>query len=199
MIVSITSALHADGFKLMGGMNLWKYSAKAQEGAFAWSYKTGFCAGAGFEFDLTESQRMAVEIDALLVQKKGSYPEGGSSDVGWTYSLTTMRIPALARFKPRTTFPLYLLGGSELAIVLSHTAERGVGENRQQWDIKEFTRHFDMGIVLGCGFELKMREFQSFFIEGRFHYGSLNIVGNYEDFSSIRTHALLLLVGIKSY
>ncbi|MFQ6108681.1 MAG: hypothetical protein ACE5L7_03910 [Candidatus Aminicenantales bacterium] len=120
MIVSITSALHADGFKLMGGMNLWKYSAKAQEGAFAWSYKTGFCAGAGFEFDLTESQRMAVEIDALLVQKKGSYPEGGSSDVGWTYSLTTMRIPALARFKPRTTFPLYLLGGSELAIVLSH-------------------------------------------------------------------------------
>lgn len=195
----MSTGLYADGFKLMGGLNLLKYSAKAQEGSFAWSHKLGLCVGGGFEFDLTESQKIAIEIDGFLVQKKGSRPEQGSSNVKLTYSLTTLRIPTLARFKPQTSFPLYLLGGSEFTIVLSHSVEREVGESKQQWDIKEFTRRFDLGLVLGCGFEIKMKEFQNLFVEGRFHYGSMNIVGDYEDFSSIRTHVLLFLVGIKTF
>lgn len=199
LMVLMSPGLYADGFKLMGGLNLLKYSARAQEGSFTWNYKLGVCVGAGFEFDLTESQKIAIEIDGFIVQKKGSRPEEGSSNVKWTYSLTTLRIPTLARFKPQTAFPLYLLGGSEFTIVLSHSADREVGEGKQQWDIKEFTKSFDLGFVLGCGFEMKIKEFQSLFVEGRFHYGSMNIRGDYEDFSSMRTHVLLFLVGIKTY
>ena len=199
-MVTVVSGLHADGFKLMVGLNLLKYSARANEGTFRWSQKLGLCVGGGFEFDLSESQRIAVEIDGFLVQKKGVRIEDGESTNGeLTFSMNTLRIPVLARFKPKASLPLYLLGGSEFSLVLSHSFEKRIGERKEQEDIKELTKRSDLGLVLGCGFEVRMKEFQSLFVEARFHYGSLNMVGSYEEFSSLRTHVFLFVVGIKTY
>lgn len=199
-MVTVVSGLYADGFKLMVGLNLLKYSARASEGTFRWSQKLGLCAGGGFEFDLCESQKIAIEIDGFIVQKKGARIEDGKSTNGeLTFSMSTLRFPVLARFKPKASFPLYMLGGSEFSLVLSHSFERRIGENKQQGDIKELTRRSDLGLVLGCGFEVRMKEFQNLFVEVRFHYGSLNMNGDYKEFSSLRTHVLLLVVGIKAF
>lgn len=199
-MVTVVSGLYADGFKLMVGLNLLKYSARASEGTFQWSQKLGLCAGGGFEFDLCESQKIAIEIDGFIVQKKGVRIEDGESSSGeLTFSMSTLRFPLLARFKPKTSFPFYVLGGSEFSLVLSHSFERSIGENKQQEDIKELTRRSDLGLVLGCGFEVQMKEFQNLFVEVRFHYGSLNMNGDYKEFSSLRTHVLLLVVGLKAF
>lgn len=199
-MVTVVSGLYADGFKLMVGLNLLKYSARASEGTFRWSQKLGLCAGGGFEFDLGESQKIAIEIDGFIVQKKGARIEDGKSTNGeLTFSMSTLRFPVLARFKPKASFPLYMLGGSEFSLVLSHSFERRIGESKQQGDIKELTRRSDLGLVLGCGFEVRIKEFQNLFVEVRFHYGSLNMNGDYKEFSSLRTHVLLLVVGIKAF
>jgi hypothetical protein len=156
--------------------------------------------GGGFEFGLTESQAVSIEIDGFLVQKKGSrFEESESLERELTYSLSILRIPALALVKPMGSFPLYILGGSEFSLVLSHSFEERIGEKKNQTDIKELTKHFDLGLVLGCGFELRIREFQNFFMEARFHYGLLNMAGGYEEFHSLNTHVFLLVVGIKTY
>ena len=199
-MVTVVSGLYADGFKLMVGLNLLKYSARASEGTFRWGQKLGLCIGGGFEFDLSESQRIAIEIDGFLVQKKGVRIEDGKSTNGeLTFSMSTLRIPALTRFKPKASLPLYLLGGGEFLLVLSHSFEKRIGERKDQKNIKELTKRSDLGLVLGCGFEVRMKEFQNLFVEVRFHYGSLNMNGDYEEFSSLRTHVLLFVVGIKTF
>jgi hypothetical protein len=200
LMLTVVSGLYADGFKLMVGLNLLKYSARASEGTYRWSQKLGLCAGGGFEFDLSESQRIAIEIDGFIVQKKGIRTEEGEpTNEELTFSMSTLRIPLLVRFRPKASLPLYVLGGSEFSLVLSHSFERKIGENKQQGDLKELTRGSDLGIVLGCGFEVRMKEFQNLFVELRFHYGSLNMNGDYKEFSSLRTHVLLLVVGIKAF
>ncbi len=66
-------------------------------------------------------------------------------------------------------------------------------------DLKEDTKTFDVGLVFGCGFELKVSRFQSFFIEGRYHFGLVNVLNVSDKYESMKTNAILLAVGIKSY
>ncbi len=198
-IISVSS-LYADGIKLMGGLNLSKYAASTKGESQGWGYKAGFCVGAGFEFDLFESRKIAIEIDALYVQKKGSRGEAPNApNVERTYSLNTLRFPVLARFQFKKGIPLYLLGGSEFSLVMSHKQERKSENQKSQIDFKESTKNADFGVVLGIGFEIKIREFQTVFIEGRYHFGLVNIVQEIEDLESLKTHAFLIVFGIKSF
>jgi len=198
-IVSV-SGLYADGIKLMGGLNLSKYAASTKGESPGWSYKPGLCVGAGFEFDLSESRKIAIEIDALFVQKKGRRGEDpNQTNTERTYILNSLRFPVLARFQFKTDLPFYLLGGSEFSLIMSHKQEQRSGNQKSQVDFKESTKRTDLGVVLGVGFEIKIREFQTVFIEGRYHFGFVNIAQEIEDLESLKTHALLIVIGIKSF
>lgn len=200
LTVVTVPGLYADGIKILGGINLSKYAPSTTGEDRGWGYKAGLCVGGGFEFDLSESQRIAIEIDALYVQKKGSRgedPEQPNEEL--TYGLNTLRFPVLVRFKYKKDFPLYIFGGSEFSLIMSHKLEWRVGDQKGQKEFKESTKRTDFGLVLGVGVEIRIREFQSVFIEGRFHFGSVNVIQEVEDFESLKTNALLVVFGLKSF
>lgn len=200
MTVITVPGLYADGIKLMGGLNLSKYSASTKGENQGWSYQAGLCVGGGFEFDLSESRKIAIEIDALFIQKKGSPGEDPDlPNLKQTYSLNTLRFPVLARVKFKADSPLFILGGSEFSLIMSHKLERRIGDQKSQIDLKESTKSVDFGLVLGIGFEIKIREFQTIFIESRYHFGLVNVIQELEDLESLKTHALLIVFGIKSF
>lgn len=200
LIIAITSELNADAFKLMGGVNLLKYSATPKEGDIKWSYNLGYCMGGGFEFNLTESNTLAVELDGLLLYRKGSKIESSDSKTTKTnFTLSTVCIPALARLRLKSNFPFYLLGGSEVSLVLSHKADKKTGGSAEQVDLKEESKSFDFGLVLGCGFEIKITNIQSLFVEGRYHLGFVNILKHSDEYESVKNNAMLLIIGIKTY
>ena len=200
LTISISSSLYADAFKLMGGLNLQKYTATPKEESIEWDYKMGYFVGGGFEFDITESKMIAIEVDGLLLYKKGSKKESSDpTDPQFSYSLGTICVPALARIKFKTDSPFYILGGGEASLVMSHKFEKKTGETAEKGDLKENTKTFDFGLVFGCGCEIKITHIQSLFIEGRYNLGLVNILKLSDEFESVKTNALLLILGIKTY
>lgn len=194
------SGLYADGMKLLGGVNLFKYAASTKEGSQDWSFQPGVCGGAGFEFDLSESGRIAIEIDALLIQKKGKRGQDPSlPNLERTYSLNMLCFPILARVKIKKNFPLYLLGGGEFSLIMSHRLQRKTGDQKSQIDLKDATKSADLGLCFGSGVEVRIREFQSLFLELRYHFGLANLIQEIEDFESLKGHAFLVMIGIKSF
>ena len=113
----------------------------------------------------------------MFVQKKGNRGEDpNQTDTERTYIFNSLRFPILARFQFKTDLPVYLLGGGEFSLIMSHKQERRSGNNKSQVDFKESTKSTDIGVVLGIGLETKIRKFQSVFIEARYHFGVVNIV-----------------------
>ncbi len=200
LTVFTASGLYADGIKLLGGLNLSKYAASTKDENQSWSFKTGLCVGAGFEFDLSESGRIAIEIDALLIQKKGKRGEDPSlPNVERTYSLNTLCFPIMARIKFKRNLPFYLLGGSEFSLIMSHKLERRTGDQKSQADLKEATKRADFGPCLGGGVEVRIREFQTVFLELRYHFGLVNLIQEPEDLEALKAHAFLIVIGIRSF
>jgi hypothetical protein len=200
LTVFTVSGLYADGIKLLGGLNLSKYAASTTDENQGWGFKTGLCVGAGFEFDLSESGRIAIEIDALLIQKKGKRGEDPShQNVERTYSLNTLCFPIMARIRFKKNFPFYLLGGSDFSLIMSHKLERRTGDQKSQEDLKEATKSADFGPCLGGGVEIRIREFQTLFLELRYHFGLMNLIQELEDLESLKAHAFLIVIGIRSF
>jgi len=200
LAVLTCSSLYADGIKIMGGLNLSKYAASTEDGSQGWNYKGGLCVGGGFEFDLSENRKIAVEIDALLIQKKGKREEDPAQPkVERTYSLNTLCFPVLARIKFKENLPIYLLGGGTFSLIMSHNLQKRTGDQKRQTDFKESTKRTDLGLALGMGFEIKIREFQTVFLELRYHFGVVNLVQEIEDLESLKNHAFLIVFGIKSF
>lgn len=198
--IIMASALYADAFKLMGGLNLAKYSLSPKEGSIDWSYKLGFCVGGGFEIGLVEDDIIAVEVDGFLIQKKGSRAETSAlNDSKSDYHLNTLCVPVISKIKFKYDSAFYVLGGGAVSLVLSHKFERKMGSKKEQIDLKEDTKNFDFGLVLGCGYEMKVNKYQRFFIEGRYHLGFVNLLRDSEESQSVRGNAILIILGIKSY
>jgi len=180
LLVSVT---YAHGFKFMGGLNLSKYAVEPEVSGIEWKNKTGFLAGAGIDISLVPN--IAIEIDALYFQK-GSKVEvlGVEKD----YTLNVISIPALLRIKFLPGPSPYILGGGEFSLILSHEFE--------EEDIKENFKSFDYGLVFGAGFEMTMPG-ASIFIEGRYNIGMNNIKKDPVGDESIKTKAIVVIVGIK--
>ena len=197
MTILMGSGLYADGIKLMGGLNLLKYSFSSSENNVDWGYKLGFCVGAGIEFDLTYSGTVAIEVDGLLIQRNGSKIEDPDSpDLNPNYNLSFLCIPVLVRLRFKSESPLYLLGGGELSVIMSH--KFGTKEEELA-DLKEDTPTFDYGLVVGCGFKIGINDFQDFFIEGRYHFGFVNLWKNIDKNTSLKNNVILVILGIKTY
>ncbi len=191
------SNLNGDAFKLMGGFSLARYRTSPEEANLDWKHKIAFWVGGGFEFELSE--RLGLEFNLLLLQKGSKVESISLSDSEANYNLRVISFPALVSFKFKRNFPFYILGGGEFSFVLSHEFVRKNNSKADESDLKEDTKTFDVGLVFGCGFELKVSRFQSFFIEGRYHFGLVNVLNVSDKYESIKTNAILLAVGIKSY
>lgn len=195
--IVLVSKLYAQELKFIGGASLSKYNIwpevyfdfdMGDEYSYEINYKRGFLLGCGIEFTLTRN--IAIEIDGLYFQK-GSKVQRIYSHIEIyvdpkNYSLNVVSIPTLLKIKFLPGSSPYVLGGGEFSIILSH----------DEVDIKENYESFDYGLVFGAGFEMKMPG-ASFFIEGRYHLGINNIIKDPVGDESIKTKAIVAIVGIK--
>lgn len=196
IILALAPVLRADTFKLMGCMNFLKYSILTQENNTGWQYAASFCAGAGFEIDLTYNKIFAIEVDGLYIQKKGSFVEDADKPhLKKPYNLNVLCIPILSRIRLTSRSPFYFLSGGEISFILSHNF-RDI--KKKLYNLKENTKKMDFGLVVGCGYQKSISSTQSIFLEARYIHGMNNILDETYENQSLRTHALLLVFGIQT-
>jgi len=163
------------------------------------SKKKGFLLGCGIEFAL--ARNVSIEIDGLYFQKGSRIQQFYSLlEIGvfpQNYTLHVISIPLLLKIKFLSGSSPYVLGGSEFSFIFSHRFTSILdGRTGDRISIKEFTRSFDYGLVIGGGFEVKM-EATSFFIEGRYYHGLRNIIKGSIDWESTKTTSVALILGFK--
>lgn len=189
IFVSISS-LYAD-FKVMGGINLSKYSKPNREN-FHRSYKMGFMVGFGLEKNIT--QNMLLEFDLLFFQKGSKAKFDNFPYLKSKYYLNVISIPVLLRYQFLFGSSPFVLAGLELSYILSH--KKNI-EGQDSIDIKNETKKSDFGYLIGCGYQLELQEDLFFFIEARYHFGDRSLTNNILE-SPMKTYTILFLVGLRS-
>ena len=190
----VVSTVNAQEFKIIQGFNLSYYSIQSEEYVslglppyvydFKINFAMGLLLGGGIEFNV--SKNIAIEIDALYFQKGSIIKANGVLD--WNYDLNVVSFPILIKIKLRSGPPAYFLGGGELSLILKH--------ERDGYDITEDTKTFDYGLVTGGGIEIKIKN-STVCLEGRYHFGLKNILIGHWRLESVKTKAIVLLLGIK--
>jgi opacity protein-like surface antigen len=205
------SEIYAQEIKVLGGNSFSRYTFSPDmymgidwdegvEFRTKSNLKKGGLIGLGVEFSL--NRHVGIEMDILYFQKgcqsrvfRVNIPEKTTN-----YSLDTISVPLLLKIKLRPASSPYILTGGELSYILSHnskvTIDNVVEPYQFEQNLKEQTSNFDIGYVLGGGFEIKMHKV-AFFIEGRFHFGIKNIMPEDYPYESIKTKSEVLLFGFK--
>lgn len=206
--VMFVSSLHAQEVKFLWGLNLSRYSIQPEtyQGIDGYQYndkskfKTGSIVGGGIEFSL--DKKLTFEIDMLYFQKGSKIESENLFLEIYTapkeYTLNIICLPVLIRTRFLTGTSPYVLGGGEFSFIISHWYANILnGLRRDSLNITKNTAKFDYGLIIGGGFELKTKE-HSFFIEGRYHLGLINISKDYRAYESMRTNTLVIIAGLKS-
>jgi len=201
------SSIYAQELKFLGGLNLSRYSIypEVYQDIYGFQYndksnfKMGSVIGCGIEFPFTK--KITFGIEALYIQKgskiKTESPSIEIYSAPKEYTLSTISFPILLRTRFLKGSSPYILGGGEFSFIISHRYINILnGQGRDSLDIKENTHNFDYGLVFGFGFEIKIEE-HSFFIEGRYHLGIKNISKVYQRYESIKTNAIVVVMGFK--
>jgi len=198
LFLLFVSTVYSQEFKFIQGFNLSSYSIEPDEyvyfgfppivGDYEIDYKTGLLMGVGVEFSVSKS--IAFEIDALYFQKGSiiSVVVDEWQFMKWNYDLNALSFPMLIKIKLRSGPSAYFLGGGELSFILTH--------KRDGMNITENYKTFDYGLIAGGGIEIKLKN-SIVYIEGRYHLGLKNILKEHWQLESIKTNAIVLLVGIK--
>lgn len=186
LLFLIGSSLYAD-FKIMGGLNLSNYSGNENT---VWSYKMGFQGGLGIEIDMT--YRTLFEVDILFFQK-GS--RTGPSIREERHVLNTMSIPVVLRSKLFHGTSPYIVGGLELAGIISNVKHQ---KEEEPVDMEGTLKRLDISVVFGIGFEMELKEHLFLFIELRSHLGQKNLLVLPNEGLVRKTTAFVLLIGIRS-
>jgi len=183
LTIILVSTTHAYGFKFMAGGHLSKYAVEPEGAGIEWKNKMGFLVGGGIE--LFSVPHISLEIEGLYF-RKGSKVEiiGVEGD----YTLDVISIPALVKVKILPGPSPYVLGGGEFSYILTHKLD--------DVDIKDITKSYDYGVIFGAGYEMSMPG-ASLFFEGRYHLGLNNILKDPAPGESLKTKALVVIVGIK--
>lgn len=203
--IFLASGAYAHQIKFMGGAGLSKYSVwpeefysndMGDEASYEIDYIKKFLVGCGLDFDLTKN--ISFEIDCLYFQKGAKVQEVYRNleiyMVPEIYALNVASFPALFRIKFLPGLFPYVSAGGELSIILSH--KRFYEGRMDEEDSKVTTKSFDYGLVFGAGFDIGLHPL-SFFMEGRFHLGLRNIIKGEENFTSLKTRSIVLMLGFK--
>ena len=210
LLILLVPGAHAHDIKFMLGGSLSKYKIQpevhftgTEEIRNEVSYKSGFLMGVGIELAL--AKHMALEIDALYLQK-GSQEQQVTFPLEiygpeTNYTFHAISFPALLKIRLTPGTSPYILGGAEIAICVSHwksTPDVSIPEETCYGGIyiTDTTTRFDFSIVFGTGLELKAKG-GKFFIEGRYHYGLNNIAKRPIYWESAKTRTMIFLVGFK--
>jgi len=192
LVLTTVSTLYAD-FKIMGGMNLSRYIISPKEDGVKWSYEYGLLGGIGLEKKFTD--RMLLEFNFLFFQKGSKVEFADFPDLKETYRINAFSIPVLLRRKFFYGSSPYAIGGVEFSSILAHKAKF---EGEEAVDLKENTKKMDIGLVLGCGYELELEENLYLFMEARYHHGLVNIMSNPVEDQSMKNSTILILIGLRS-
>jgi hypothetical protein len=207
----------AQEVKLLGGASLSSYSICPKEIGdwysgylrYQTAYRSGFLAGAGLEWPLVKKVRL--EIDLLYFQKGGQITSTGYSEEQWKYDYTldVISLPVLVKIKPLPRSSPYLVHGGELFYVLAHKCaytyhhyqlDDLFGPSTSIEDVKEKTRRFGLGAVVGAGLEIEHRRL-AFSIELRYHFGLLNLLREEGSgpfgIASMKANSQVILCGFK--
>jgi hypothetical protein len=175
----VSSAFPAE-LRILGGMTFTKSSEPLGGG---WipevipqaTSVTGMTFGVGIVFTLEQS--IALELDGLFMQK------GTTIETRWmdgtligrdALRVNELSFPVLFRIAPWPETGPYLLGGGELAIVLTRKP-----------------REIDHGFVFGLGFRKQIRT-MAVSIEGRYHLGGRDLMTDESPLRKMRSFAVLV-------
>jgi len=183
LTIILVSTTHAYGFKFMAGGHLSKYAVEPEGAGVEWKNKMGLLIGAGIE--LFSVPNISLDIDGFYF-RKGSKFKSAIEELD--YTLDVISITPLVRVKFLPGPSPYVLAGGEFSYILTHKLD--------EEDIKEETKSFDYGLVFGAGYQMSMPG-ASLFFEGRYHLGVANILKDPAPGVSIKTKALVVIVGIK--
>jgi len=183
LTIILVSTTHAYGFKLMAGGHLSKYAVEPEGAGVEWKNKTGFLVGGGIE--LFSVPHISLDIDGFYFRKGSKYK---SATEELDYTLDVISITPLVRVKFLPGPSPYVLGGGEFSYVLTHKSD--------DTDIKANYKSYDYGLVFGAGFQMSMPG-ASLFFEGRYHLGVANILKDPDPDESLKTKAIVVIVGIK--
>ena len=205
------SEIHAQEIKLLGGNNFSRYTfspdtymgidwEEGVEFSIRSNLKNGLLIGLGLEFSL--NKYLGIELDILFSQK-GCHSQVYRADIPertTDYSLNTFSLPLLFKIKLKPVSSPYVLCGCECSYILSHDSKITI-ENVEEsilytQDLTEQTSKFDFGYILGGGFEIKIHRI-TFFVEGRFFFGTKNIMSEPYPVDSISTKSEMLIFGFK--
>lgn len=201
------------GFKVMAAYGMGNYSYKSDASTSQTDkYKKslmGIGGGIGYE----SGGQFGFEID-LMYLPKGVRFEGSTNDFGYagTFDLkintAEVSVPLLLKYTIASNPGIYILGGGEIAYIMSAKADYsvdipGLGSDSGSEDFKANTSSIDYGAVFGGGISLPLGGLR-FFVEARYHLGLANMQKNnagYEaevpsDFNP-KTSLLLVLGGIR--
>lgn len=213
----IVSGVYPLEIKFIGGSSLSRYIIFPEEFYYDWypiviydyksSYKPGFLWGAGVEMPLAKN--VAIEIDGVYFRKGSEVTQFHDDTLisKSNYVLNVVSLPVLVKIKFLPDSSPYILHGGELSYLLSHkyiwTYEQqgGAPPLEETIDLKEETKNFTFGVIVGGGFEIKTR-WISFFVEARYHFGLINIVSENHNvqtdpFQLMKANSQVILFGIK--
>ncbi|MBS3819485.1 PorT family protein [bacterium] len=191
-LLSLNIFLRGD-FKIMGGFNLSRYHTTPEEN-LSWEPLWGLAGGFGLEKGLTDFTLL--EFNFMFIQKGTSLKVTGASNSSAKYRLNTLSVPVLLRQKFLYSSGPYVTAGLELSSILSHKVKWKRSE--KPLDLKDHTRLFDYGLIVGIGWEFKLEEHLFFFSEIRYHQGWRNIFKELEKGNTRKTNSLLLIIGMRS-
>jgi hypothetical protein len=189
-------------FMVFGGAAVSNYSklspwAMPMDLEFRQQNTTGPAAGIGYEVPL--NAHVSIDVRFQYARKGASLDWffRGQPQGTWTYKLfalsdaTTLKVKVLSGSSP------YLLGGYDLAWVVTQKLAGSGGQAIPSPELKAATHDVDLGAVVGIGAELVLKGWTPF-LEVRANIGFLNLSnGEREYFPAARTRALLLIAGIK--
>jgi opacity protein-like surface antigen len=183
MTIILVSTTHAYGVKLIVGGHLAKYAVEPEVVGDEWKNKTGVLVGGGIE--LFSVPHISLDIDGFYF-RKGSKFKSATEELDYTLDVISITPVVRVKFLPGPS--PYVLGGGEFSYILTHKSE--------DVDIKNLIKSFDYGFVFGAGFRMSMPG-ASLFFEGRYHLGVANILKDPLPGVSLKTKALVVVVGIK--
>jgi opacity protein-like surface antigen len=183
LTIILVSTTHAYGVKLIVGGHLAKYAVEPEVVGDEWKNKTGVLVGGGIE--LFSVPHISLDIDGFYF-RKGSKFESATEELDYTLDVISITPVVRVKFLPGPS--PYVLAGGEFSYILTHKSE--------DVDIKNLIKSFDYGFVFGAGFRMSMPG-ASLFFEGRYHLGVANILKDPLPGVSLKTKALVVIVGIK--
>jgi hypothetical protein len=167
--------------KVLGGVAVGNYASSWD---MANTRLPGVVLGGGIEFG---DGGLSAETDVLYIEKKSRYVSRN-----WDSTLAEISIPLLLKAKAGHGSGPYLLGGCEIAYILSQS-QVGHGEN-EHWHLP--TRKYDGGLVVGGGFEIE-RGGVALEVEGRYHLGLVATTRFSGDDYDFKTRVFVLLAGVR--